>query len=251
MNHQLAKFNVEFSIECNSEHTLLLSWSELICSKQHQRIIDIQQQIKSQFPQQIIETIVSYNSLIIYYDFISLPTAQLVSFIEKIKPAISTQFNTNEHNNTAIEIPVYYGDECGWDLATVAAQTGLSSEEVIQLHSQETYRAYALGFTPGFCYLGQVNNQLNLPRKSTPRLKVPRGAVAIAAEQTAVYPNQSPGGWHILGQTPLPMYEIVNKGNDEKFLPLISVGQQVKFTPIDKTTFTEMGGVISREGTRQ
>ena len=224
-SHQFA-----FIIECNSENTLLLSWPEVICATQHQQIIALQHQIKQQFSNLIIETIVSYNSQIIYYDFLSLPTKKLIHFLEKhSKPHNKPLEKTIE----TIEIPVLYNQESGWDLANIAKQTSLSIEEIIQQHSNRTYRAFALGFTPGFCYLGQLPQQLMLPRKATPRLKVPCGAVAIAGEQTAIYPNQSPGGWHIIGQTPLPMYQC----NNGEFTPTISDGQSVKFYSISKAGF--------------
>ena len=100
---------------------------------------------------------------------------------------------------------------------------------------QQTYTAYALGFTPGFCYLATLDKKLRLPRRTTPRTNVPAGAVAIAEQQTAIYPTESPGGWHIIGQTPIELY----RAKDESFLPKITVGDQVKFTEICLNQFNQ------------
>ena len=239
---------MNITIDAIAENALLLTWPEIISTEQHQQILSTQQQIKALFTEHIIESICAYNSLIIYYHFQQLPTA---NFIEKLQQCLAKQTDItplakNVVNKRVIEIPVYYGEDAGWDLLTVAKQTHLAINDVIALHSQQTYRAYALGFTPGFCYLATINEKLLLPRKATPRLKVPAGAVAIAQTQTAVYPTISPGGWHILGQTPHPMFKLLG----EKFEPTINVGDEIKFTAIDKTTFEKLGGIIELENTR-
>ena len=109
----------------------------------------------------------------------------------------------------------------------------MSIDNVIKQHSSQTYHGYALGFTPGFCYLASLPHALHLPRKSSPRLKVPQGAVAIAEQQSAIYPIESPGGWHIIGQTPLPMFASKNG----EFNATINVGQNVKFYAITQAEF--------------
>ncbi|HVM29784.1 MAG TPA: 5-oxoprolinase subunit PxpB [Candidatus Limnocylindrales bacterium] len=106
-----------------------------------------------------------------------------------------------------LEIPVRYGGENGPDLEEVAGLTGLTPEEVVRLHGSVDYRVYMLGFAPGFAYLGELPEQLELPRRDTPRPRVPAGSVAIAVRQTAVYPLATPGGWHIIGRTDLSLWE--------------------------------------------
>jgi inhibitor of KinA len=225
----------QFEITPSSEECVLITWPEKICPVQHQTVIATEQAIKAQLPNVIFESIVSYNAMMLYYRFDKMTYFQLKQHIIDCVQLSEINEQNPLSLTSIVEIPVYYGEEAAWDLADIAKQCQLSITEVITLHSQRTYRAYALGFTPGFCYLGPLDKKLNLPRKSTPRLSVPKGAVAIAEQQTAVYPNMSPGGWHIIGQTPLEMYQL----QKELFLPLISVGQQVKFTPIDHATFIE------------
>ncbi|MGB1263985.1 MAG: 5-oxoprolinase subunit B family protein, partial [Cognaticolwellia sp.] len=142
----------------------------------------------------------------------------------------------NISDNVCIKVPVYYDLEQQWDLVDVAQRCAMSIDEVIKAHCATTYHGFALGFTPGFCYLASVPPALQLPRKSSPRLKVPQGAVAIAEQQTAIYPIESPGGWHIIGQTPLPMFS----SNHGQFIPTIKVGQSVTFYPIGKAEFNAL-----------
>jgi KipI family sensor histidine kinase inhibitor len=223
-----------------SENSVLITWPEKICPLQHQQILQTLDKINYEFTLLIFETVVSYNSIMIYYHFNKVTFHQLKQHINNCIFQVKTAELSNKSDNLVTEIPVYYGEEAGWDLTNVAKQCQLSKEELIQLHCQQTYRSYALGFTPGFCYLGSLNQQLILPRKATPRLKVPKGAVAIAEQQTAVYPNISPGGWHIIGQTPIDLYQ----KNNDNFIPLIHVGQQIKFIEIDKKTYLDLAGTL-------
>lgn len=240
------------SIDIIAENAILLCWPETINTQQHQAIITCQHKIDIQLHDYVIETITSYNSLLIYYriEKITLKNLQqslytIINDASKTDSASITDITNNDENNSSkiIEIPVYYGADAGWDLTSVAQQSGLSINQVIELHSQKKYRAYALGFTPGFCYLASLDSSLELPRKANPRKKVPKGAIAIAEQQTAVYPNESPGGWHIIGQTPTPMYSI----NNEEFTPHIHVGDTVIFMPIDKNKFIALGGTVHHE----
>ncbi|MGJ8691000.1 MAG: 5-oxoprolinase subunit PxpB [Thalassotalea sp.] len=223
------------NIELVAENALLLTWPEVICHQQHQVIVAVQNQIKAKYQDAIIDSIVSYNSLMLYFRFDKVTTENLTTCLKNIINSPLT--NKAAETSRQIEIPVYYGSDAGLDLANVSQHCKLSINEIIQLHSQATYRAYALGFTPGFCYLAGVNQKLWLPRLSTPRTSVPAGSVAIAEQQTAVYPSASPGGWHIIGNTPTPMFSFENK----EFKPLIRVGDEIRFVPINKDVFLSMG----------
>ena len=245
--HQCHKHKV--AIDYVSENAVLLQWPQLICPIQHRHIIACQQAICQHLSPHVIDVIVSFASLMVYYRFDEMPHNKFDTSLRRIID------NTPQVDNTAknsiskfVEIPVYYGNEAAWDMGHVAKALSLSAAEIITQHSQAIYRAYALGFTPGFCYLGALSPKLHLPRMGSPRIAVPHGAVAIAEQQTAVYPTVSPGGWHIIGQTPLPMFTIINEG---EFLPTINVGDEVKFTPINKKEFLALGGEITLEKTRQ
>lgn len=229
-----------------NENSLLLTWPEHISVLQHQTIIYCQQLLNANKNLHIIDTVVSYNSLLICYHYVKTPIQTLIDYItclltnelpHNLSHELSPLLDAKKNQQTKeVIIPVCYNEQYGWDLNEVANATGLTINEIIEKHTSTSYNAYALGFTPGFCYLAKTDNTLHLPRKSTPRIKVPQGAVAIAEQQTAVYPNESPGGWHILGQTPLPMFSLQN-GN---FIAKINIGDSVRFKAIDQKTFIDM-----------
>jgi KipI family sensor histidine kinase inhibitor len=137
-------------------------------------------------------------------------------------------------------LPVYYDVEAGADLSDLAEASGLSVDQVIEIHSSTPYRVYAIGFAPGFAYLGQVDERIARPRLATPRLRVPKGSVAIADRQTAVYPDTSPGGWNLIGRCPVEMF---NPASDP-IMP-VSVGDRVTFEPVDRARFLALGGDLS------
>lgn len=134
-----------------------------------------------------------------------------------------------------VEIPVCYGGEFGPDLNDVAATNRMTPERVIELHTSATYLVYFLGFTPGFAYLGELPQELVMPRLPTPRKRVPVGSVGIAGNQTGVYPFETPGGWRLLGRTPLAMFRADREG-----LSLLSIGDRVRFVPIPRERFAEL-----------
>jgi KipI family sensor histidine kinase inhibitor len=134
-----------------------------------------------------------------------------------------------------VEIPVGYGGEFGPDLDEVAALHGINADRLIELHTSATYLVYFLGFVPGFAYLGELPRELITPRLATPRKKVPRGSVGIAGNQTGVYPFETPGGWRLLGRTPLAMFR-----TDREGLSLLSIGDRVRFVPVSRERFVEL-----------
>lgn len=158
---------------------------------------------------------------------------------EQVESAIRSIANSSDKVLSAppktVEIPVCYGGEFGPDLEEAASLLSLPTERIIQLHSATTYRSYFLGFAPGFAYLGDLPAQLELPRLSTPRRKVPPGSVAIAGKQTAVYPCATPGGWRLIGRTPLVMF----RANRDP-MSLIGIGDEVRFYPIPHEEFLRM-----------
>jgi KipI family sensor histidine kinase inhibitor len=127
------------------------------------------------------------------------------------------------------ELPVVYGGESGPDLGEVAERAGISPEEAVALHAAPTYHVYMLGFSPGFAYLGDLPQALQLPRRATPRARLPAGSVAIASDMTAIYPLESPGGWHLIGNTPVALWDMARR--DE---PLLMPGDQVRFKPVSE-----------------
>ncbi len=187
----------------------------------------------------LVDSIPSFTSLLIEFD----PMLTDYLTVTQTIMAIAEQINTNKkgaRQKALIELPVYYSEETGPDLLSVASQTKMTVDSVIACHMNTVYRVHAVGFAPGFTYLGTLNAALVLPRLKTPRLKVPKGSVAIAEQQTAIYPQQSPGGWHILGNCPLSLFD------PESQPPMrFGIGDQVKFKSISRQQFIDLGGVLS------
>lgn len=134
-----------------------------------------------------------------------------------------------------VKIPVCYGGEFGPDVDDVAALHQTTSEQIIKLHTSAVYLVYFLGFVPGFAYLGELPRELVTPRLPSPRKRVPAGSVGIAGNQTGVYPFETPGGWRLLGRTPVPMFR-----TDRDGLSLLSIGDRVRFVPISREQFAEL-----------
>ena len=183
----------------------------------------------------IIEIIPSYTTIYVLFDIFKY---DYYSFVEILKNSIDLNYEDNR-TKSIINIDVYYGEEVGLDLQDMSLKTNLSIEKIIEIHSSKLYDVYAIGFAPGFAFLASVDKQIAMPRLSSPRKSVPKGSVAIADTQTAVYPQQSPGGWNIIGRTAMELFD----KNLEKLSPL-SVGHKVKFNPISKEEFLSQGGVI-------
>ena len=183
----------------------------------------------------LIEIIPSYTSIYISYDIFKYDYETIKELLQN-----SIKFDYKDKNSeNIITIDVYYGSDVGWDLEDMSLKTKLTIEEIIQIHSNKLYDVYAIGFLPGFAYLASVDEKIALPRLSTPRKQIPKGSVAIADTQTAVYPQNSPGGWNIIGRTTIELFD----KKLEKLSPL-SVGDKVKFNPISKEEFLAQGGII-------
>jgi inhibitor of KinA len=183
----------------------------------------------------IIEIIPSYTSIFISFDIFKYDFQTLS---ELLKKSINLDSN-DEFEEKIITIDVYYGQDVGLDLYDMSLKTNLSIENIIEIHSSKFYDVFAIGFLPGFAYLASVDEKIALPRLSTPRKQIPKGSVAIADTQTAVYPQNSPGGWNIVGRTTMELFD----KKLEKLSPL-SVGDKVKFNPISKAEFLSQGGII-------
>ncbi len=187
----------------------------------------------------MLTTVAAYTTLSIYYDPFILKSRQTID-VNDIQEWIFDYFislmdRVNENAQAAaniLSIPVCYGGEYGPDLDIVSAHTGLNSEEVIAQHTSQTYLVYMMGFMPGFPYLGGLRPSLATPRKATPRNLVTQGSVGIAGEQTGVYPLDSPGGWQLIGRTPLRLFD----PKSEKPI-LLQSGQQVRFERLEHSLF--------------
>jgi len=187
----------------------------------------------------LVDLVPSYASLLVIFDVYRCDHLHVRQIIGSTLTDLS---DATASEGRLVTLPVYYGSDAGPDLESLAQRAGLTVAEVIDLHAGMEYRVYAIGFAPGFAYLGEVDERIAAPRLSTPRQKVPRGAVAIADRQTAVYPAESPGGWNLIGLCPQRMFD----PEAEPTMP-VQVGDRVKFNPIDKSEFLVLGGELPGE----
>lgn len=186
----------------------------------------------------LLDMVPSYASLLVIYDPLRTDHMSVIQRLHRMREEIDAA--SASEGGRVIVLPVYYSTETGADLERLAQQCELSVEEVIALHSDADYRVYAIGFAPGFAYLGEVDPRIAAPRLATPRSRVPRGAVAIADRQTAIYPAVSPGGWNLIGNCPQRMFD----PDAEPSMP-VAVGDRVRFESISRERFLELGGELA------
>ena len=206
------------------DRALVVEIGEVISPECNRRVNQLLGAIEEGGVRGVVDLVPTYRSLMVQYD------PMLVSF-EELRGAISEVGSKLKDGKAGagrlVEIPTLYGGEYGPDLEFVAEQAGLSVEDVVQLHSSVDYLVYMMGFTPGFPYLGGLPERLATPRLTTPRTVIPAGSAGIAESQTGVYPLDSPGGWQLIGRTPLKLFDV------ERDPPsLISAGDRVRFVPL-------------------
>ena len=184
----------------------------------------------------IVETVPTYCSLMIHYDPDCISCDRLLGTLKELAASVDTAALPPSE---VLEIPVLYGGEMGPDLAHVAENAGISEEEVVKRHSAPEYLIYMLGFTPGFTYLGGLDPSIETPRLKTPRVSIPAGSVGIAGKQTGIYPIASPGGWQLIGRTPVRMYDPLR---ETPILP--RAGQYIHFFPITEEEYRKIEAEI-------
>ncbi len=184
------------------------------------------------------EAVPSYRSLLVHYDPLKLSMREARALIFA---ALERESDVSPLEPRLVEVPTAYGGEFGPDIAFVAEHSGLSVEEVIRLHSGTLYTVYLLGFTPGFPYLGGLPAQLATPRLATPRQSVPAGSVGIAGPQTGIYPLATPGGWQLIGRTPVVLFDPFRTPP-----ALLRPGNRVRFCPISADDFMALRGEGNR-----
>ncbi len=192
----------------------------------------IQQAVQQNKLSGIVEMVPTYCSLLVEYNPLLISYDELTQILQQMAEHIEAAETASKE---VVEIPVVYGGEYGPDLAEVADYHQLSPQEVIEMHAEPEYPVYMLGFVAGFPYLGGMNLHLATPRKKAPRLKIEAGSVGIAGGQTGIYSVESPGGWQIIGRTPLKLYD-ANRPQPV----LLSAGQYVKFKPISQAEYKAM-----------
>jgi len=212
-----------------SDQTLLIYLGEEIGAAAHDRVARLVRLLQREPVRWLRNIQPAYCSLLITFDAAAVDHAEVQAKISELEKRAK---KVPVAQPRLVEVPVCYGGEFGPDLEWVGAQQGLTAERVVELHIAPTYHAYFLGFAPGFAYLGDLPEEIAVSRLETPRKEVAAGSVGIAGRQSAIYPFGTPGGWRLIGRTPL---EIFRRERDP--MGLIAIGDQVKFRPITRAEF--------------
>ncbi len=220
------------------DSALLIEFGKEINPETNRKITALVQLMREQHIEGIVDVIPAFCSLLINYDPRVLSYEELK---ERMEHLLKMETKTEATRKRIFEIPVCYGGEYGPDIENIAEHAGLSIEEVIKIHSSKDYLIYMLGFLPGFTYLGGLDERIHTPRLASPRLKIRAGSVGIGGSQTGIYPLDSPGGWQLMGMTPVRTYD------PERQTPiLVEAGDYIRFIPIDKEEFLRIQELVEK-----
>jgi len=216
---------------------LVVEFEERIDPAVSARVLDLDRALAEAPPLGVLETLPTYRSLLVRFDPLVADPAALEA--ELMRRAAASRADAKQ--GRLWRIPVAYGGHYGEDLDHVAREKGLTSAEIVKLHAGKFYHVYMIGFVPGFTYLGGLDERLHISRRIDPRLKVPAGTISIGGQQAAVQSIEAPSGWHLLGRTPVRVFDM---RRDPPFL--IQPGERVAFTPIDAGSFERLSGHAQR-----
>lgn len=182
----------------------------------------------------LIECVPGFTSLTVHYDPVQLPPPA-PGWVDSLAQLLDNPDESGGDDGRLVEIPVCYGGDPGPDLESLASLHGLTADDVVALHAAGDYRVHLIGFVPGFPYLGGLDAKLATPRRESPRTIVPAGSVGIGGAQTGIYPVESPGGWHLIGRTPLRLFDAHREPP-----ALLRAGDRVRFVPVDADVFRRL-----------
>jgi len=227
--------NPLYTIQVVSENSLLVKYHEPFSTHLSVYIARCGAAVSDHFGDEILNTIPSYDGLLITFK----PYAE-GNFFTKVSAVLEqVDRDVDLKERQVITIPAYYGHEVAPYLDEILTESGYSLDQLIAAHTAQPFFVYMIGFCPGFGYMGELPKQMHLPRRKVPQLKIAAGSVAIADFQTSIYPIEMPGGWHIIGRTPLQVFDA---GRQQP--SLFQQGDLVQFTPISKSEFLSSGGVL-------
>lgn len=231
----------EFKIYALNEQAVTLVFGHEIHGTTASKISNFSRLLNSKPFIGFTNSVPAYTTLSIFYDVLRVMKSDLPgeNGFDKVSNYLKSLKSNNQNDvsdvSKLITLPVFYGGEYGPDLEEVSGMTNFSIEELINLHCAAIYKVYMIGFVPGFAYLGGMDERLASPRKLKPRAAVPAGSVGIAGKQTGVYPLETPGGWQIIGQTPLKMFD-ANRPQPS----LLKAGDEVKFQSLSLHEFNDL-----------
>ncbi|EAQ52351.1 carboxyltransferase domain-containing protein [Vibrio sp. 10N.222.54.F12] len=237
------EFNIAPVAECSVLVTLTLSPSNSQSNSEYaQYMAHLSNAIRQNLASILMNVTPAYHTILVDYLPYRISEKKLIEQLNTLLSHAISSLSSVSYTRDTIELPAYYSPETALDLGRYQDK-GLSLDDIIQYHTSQTYSVSAIGFTPGFAFMSDVVNELALPRHSTPRLSVPKGSIAIADTKTAVYPSDSPGGWNIIGNCPLPLFDhsqLKNADTTQTPLSLLNVGDTVRFIAISKQEFVEL-----------
>ncbi len=225
---------MKLAIEVVAIDTLMLRLFDQIEESNMPWLLAAAERLRDVFADKLLELVPSYTSLLVQYDLTQLDDQQARELIKQALTDLSPQAATAGREQ---QIPVWYDTSVGPELAAIGSRCGLGVAGVIDCHSQHVYQVFALGFAPGFAFMGLVDEIIASPRLSTPRQQVPAGSLGIADRQTAIYPLQSPGGWNLIGRSPTRLFDRELDGYS-----LLQPGDRVRYVAVDRAEFVRLGG---------
>jgi inhibitor of KinA len=225
---------IDFRIEPAGDAALRVELPARVDVAISARITAMGETVRSRWTDVVKDAVVGYHTLTVYFDPLRVDGRWLE---EQLAMIASDTVVSPEASQGHVEIPVCYGGDLGPDLADVARSAGCSEQEIVDLHTSRDYRVFVVGFVPGFGYMGPVDPRLALPRRRTPRTRVPAGSVALAGGQTGIYPMETPGGWHLIGRTPVRPFD-ESRAQPVLFRP----GDTVRFRSMSRRDYDEMSG---------
>lgn len=220
------------------DSSILLQFGNTIDPAINQKIAATVQLMREQHINGVTDVIPAFCSLLINYDPRVISYEQIKRRMEAL---VKIDVTAGDTRKRVFEIPVCYGGEYGPDIQNIADHAGLSVEEVIQIHTSRDYLIYMLGFLPGFTYLGGLDERIHTPRLANPRIRIPAGSVGIGGSQTGIYPMDSPGGWQLMGMTPVKTYD-----PDREVPILVEAGDYIRFVAIDEDEFHRIKELVDK-----
>lgn len=223
--------NAHLKIQVYGEKGVLITWPNAIDEQISNELLSVKKYLSQKFHNDLVDISNGYQSLLLYFN--KLVDELLIQKIHLL--LLNNNFFDVFEEPKIWNIPVCYNFELGVDLEAFLQQQAITLEELVVMHTTPVYHVYCKGFLPGFLYLGGLNKKLHLQRKHTPNLRIPKNSVAIGGEQTGIYPCESPGGWHVIGRTPITLFAA-----QKEVITSVNVGDKVKFNSISKQEFLEL-----------